>query len=1497
MEVAMFRFFTHWIIVLLLFLLSSMVWAQFPSMIGFDRYDISDSEAEILGVFTDSRGFIWVSTESGAFRFDGREFLHIKKELAGTYVMDISEAPDGELWFATSGGITSLNTSAWEFTQYYHDPENPDSLGNSFVNDLHFDSKGRLWVAHDGGIDLMNTQTGKISHFGQNPENNANLQEGPWPGKIIEDEKGNFWVGYQNPVYIDRFNPGTSTFSRFDYRHPQKYIPNGYIKDLRPGNGKLWVSTTKDTGLYSIDLDSEEVTHYQHNSGDLSSIGAVNIYQSFIDRTGKIWMATDGGLDFFSADTGEFLHIPPDSDDNLKMKAPPRGITEDLSGNLWIVSFEGLYRTSLNNYMFQTIPTSLFVTGNLAEPSGEFWVTTLEEGPLHFNKNLTLSKHYQKDQSSWGMTYDNAGIPWGMAYDDTGIPWTSIVGQGPHQYDPQTDSFKLLPFGEYSEELRWAIVTNDSSGGTWFLSLTRAFQYKNNVLKPLTYNETDPDSGEKVQKEFIAWTVKNILVDSKERTWIGTSIGLYKVGQHQQGLSVYKADPLKEGTISNAQITGIVQSKNEDVWISTMQGLNRYLPETDTFEIVDTNDGLPSDGITSMVVDESGILWLGTARGIIRFDPDSRDISVFGPEHGAFIGGGIVTGSFGSDGRIYMGGPIGITRFDPAEIRKSTFTPPVQLLGLQLTDSQEGSLSKQTTPDELNLPWTNESFTMEFSAMDLTKPESVKYRIRLNGWDNDWIELGNDNSIRYTNIPGGSYEFLVNATNADGVWTTEDKWARMNIHIATHPLKTPGAVMSYIFLGFALITGIFMRYRAIQRKKLLQEQFISDRLRNVDRLKDEFLANTTHELRTPLNGIIGIAESLIDETGETVSSGTKKELSLIASSGRRLSCLINDILDFSRLKKGDIEIQKDRVDISRLVNTVLVLSRPLCSGKSLELINDVPADLPAAVGDVNRIQQIFHNLVGNAIKFTPEGSVTVSASADSKDFIEITVSDTGPGIPIAKQEEIWLSFRQADASASRDAGGTGLGLPITRRLVELHGGSIRLESEGRKGAAFIFTLPVAGDAAAPAGLRTVASVRDFPGNLSENVGTSIESTLPSVNLPRILYVDDEAINRHVVEQQLKESPYTLSLASTGEEALKQIEKGRRPDLILLDIMMPGMDGYEVCRSIRQKYSPNDLPIIMVTAKNQVADLVEGLSAGANDFISKPCSREELLARIDRHRDVARTHAFYGRFVPKDILGLLEKSDANSLESGTHTEKQMTLLLADFAGNPLIKQSETFAFLSSFLPKVLPVIRENQGIIYRYEGEGVISFFPGSPSKALESSIGIQRLTAEYNTEHRLRGKRAVQINTVLHRGKFIIGTAGDYKFTGEVVLSDALNQILYLRDLARRFSAPVLATESVTLEMNGDFRKRLVAFLNHDSNYGVYEILAGDPRDIDPKIQSLEDFERGIQLFYGSRFDEASVQFGKVLKLNPQDMAAVLHRNRCAYYLTNEPDKEPEIFI
>ncbi len=423
------------------------------------------------------------------------------------------------------------------------------------------------------------------------------------------------------------------------------------------------------------------------------------------------------------------------------------------------------------------------------------------------------------------------------------------------------------------------------------------------------------------------------------------------------------------------------------------------------------------------------------------------------------------------------------------------------------------------------------------------------------------------------------------------------------------------------------LTEAFRTMRTTIARMIAELQIKNAELERMDRLKDEFLANTSHELRTPLNGIIGIADSMLDGAVGPLTEAQNYNVSLVVSSGRRLMTLVNDILDFSTLKHHELQLQRKPLDLRSLTDVVLMLLQPLVSQKPVRLLNRITAEAPAADADENRVQQILHNLVGNGIKFTNEGTVTVSAQLQD-DMVAVTVSDTGIGIPAATQPQIFEAFEQADGSTARKYGGTGLGLTVTKQLVELHGGQIGVTSEVDNGSDFTFTLPVADEAAVPveaadvprkhtqvASLAGLEAPRPLAAQISEDMRGGKESVETQAHL---LVVDDDPVNLQVLKNHLGLQHYALTLATNGSDALAAIDTGLPPDLVLLDVMMPGMSGYEVCRRLREQYPANEVPVMLLTAKNQVQDLVAGFEAGANDYLTKPFSKEELLARVNTH---------------------------------------------------------------------------------------------------------------------------------------------------------------------------------------------------------------------------------------------------------------------------------------
>ena len=442
-------------------------------------------------------------------------------------------------------------------------------------------------------------------------------------------------------------------------------------------------------------------------------------------------------------------------------------------------------------------------------------------------------------------------------------------------------------------------------------------------------------------------------------------------------------------------------------------------------------------------------------------------------------------------------------------------------------------------------------------------------------------------------------------------------------------LATPYiAPFGFLFLvgsqSLALARRFSQAFTTVEQLSAEREGHIQA-LSRMDRLKDEFMANTSHELRTPLNGIIGLAESLCAGAAGHLSPQALTQLAMISSSGRRLHNLVNDILDLSRLKNRDITLHRQAVDLKALIDSVLAVSQPLIQGRQLALVNTVPSDLPLVDGDEDRLQQVLFNLLGNAIKFTDQGEVVVTAVAGRSE-IEVAVRDTGIGISADKLDSIFHAFEQVDSSASRNHGGVGLGLGISRHLIELHGGRVWAESTPGAGSTFRFTLPVAAQASLPTAAGAMDRYRTSSPVTNPAVATHHTSIpTPAPNAPRVLAVDDDPVNLQVVHNHLTVEGMAMTSAASGREALALIEQGEVFDLVLLDVMMPGMTGYEVCRTLRHRYNTAELPVIMLTARNRVADLTEGLNSGANDYLGKPFAREELLARVHAQLRVRKAH--------------------------------------------------------------------------------------------------------------------------------------------------------------------------------------------------------------------------------------------------------------------------------
>jgi two-component system sensor histidine kinase ChiS len=716
---------------------------------------------------------------------------------------------------------------------------------------------------------------------------------------------------------------------------------------------------------------------------------------------------------------------------------------------------------------------------------------------------------------------------------------------------------------------------------------------------------------------------------------------------------------------------------------------------------------------------------------------------------------------------------------------------------------------------------------------------------------------------------------------------------------------------------------IFSRQRQIIQKLQLEQQQLKNQnaeltkqnqeLQHLSYLKDEFLIHTTHELRTPLHGMIGITESLLDGVAGEVSPQLAKNLSLVMESSYRLSNLVNDILDFSQMQFRQLELQVQPVAMKEITDVVVTVSRMLIKDQDVELINLISADLPPVQADPDRLQQILYNLVGNAIKFTPGGKIEITAAllppaADrsTNPLLAITVRDTGVGIPESEYDRVFRAFTQIDNLTNQvdqtnpqthpPLQGYGLGLSIAKQLVEIHGGSIKLESLVGQGSAFTFTLPIAAATAIPSpslkiSIKTLLKRQVI---IDDQTIAYEDQRIPHQSATatyKVLVVDDDRINLQIISNYLKRYNYTIAQALSGQEAMAAIEGGFMPDLILLDVVMPEMSGYEFCQKIRLQFPADELPIIMLTGRRQVSDLVEGLNLGANDYLTKPISKNELLARISTQLYLSQLNLAYSRFVPRQFLQLLQKDSIIDVQLGDQVQKEMSVLFADIRNFTTLSEqmslTENFKFINSYLSRMEPEILANHGFIDKYIGDALMALFSGSADDAVKAGIAMLETLKEYNQHRGNSGYAPIKIGIGINTGSLMLGTIGGKNRMDGTVISDAVNLASRLEGLTKEYTVPLLISHHTFWKL-ADANKYCIRLIDRVQVKGktewvtVSEVFDADPPEIRAgKLATLTLFMEAWLHYNQNHLTEAEEVFQECLRLNPGDQVSQVYLKRC----------------
>lgn len=1164
---------------------------------AFDTTSLSDND--ITALLVDSRGRLWVGTRDGGLnRFDrSRKTFRHYPEGPTQPITAIAEDHGGNVWIGTAGdGLYRLAGEVVDapepvFERYVHDPDDPRSLSHDRVYAVLIDGRGELWVGTNLGLDRLDLSRPDVAGFtryGGDPASADGLIDQRVTA-LHEDREGRLWIGSI---------PGISVFDRDrekidHYYHRYRTDRYGWgqaVQLLEDRVGRIWLSTYAE--LMRFDPETETFSYIRHDPLDPRSINSNTPTALFQDRSDVLWVGTNGyGINVHDPKADRFRTFRRPDDFGSRLSGfSVYTLFEDAAGDIWIGAGV-LYRWDRRAGELVSFETSsdrpddfgnTAVWSILEDPTGFLWVGT-HEGLYHYEIATGRYRQYSYDPN------DPDGLPEKEVFDvykaRDGALWVVTANYLARLTDPATRRFRSYRYNERPIRDQWAF--------------------------PDTYQ------------------------DAEGIFWLGSPQGLVRFDPGTESFRRYRHDPLRFSSLSHDIVRSIRPDPREPgryLWVGTAGGgLNRFDIEDETFIHFTEAAGLPNNVVYGVLADDAGTLWMSTNKGLSRFDPETGHFRNYDADDGLQSNEFNSGAYFESDsGVMFFGGIYGFNYFRPDEIEDNPHVPPVVITGFRRGNQYESVLDSGTVlptaiseARTLDLSYRDDVITFEFAALDYSAPSKNRYAYRLLGFNDQWIHSGDVRAATYTNLPPGSYVFQVKGSNNDGIWNEEG--VSLALGIAPPWWRSWWAYILYALAILATLYGLrlYELNRLRLKSRLEVEQVEAGQLRALDRARSEFFANVSHEFRTPLTLTIGPLDDLRAGLHGALSAAAIEQVELARRNAGRVLELINQILEVSRLESGGMPLRARRLDLRALVGGVAEAFAPLAERKALRFDVNVPDEPLFLFADPEQLEKALSNLLSNALKFTPAGgTVRLSVEMDPE-TARVAVRDSGPGIPAAELPRVFLRFHRVNESSRGVQAGTGIGLALAKELVELHGGTLSVESEEGFGSTFTVSLPrgrahLADDQIVEDGSAEPwsPSATPLPLPTGPDSGDGVAAAIGDAeeDVTTVLVVEDNPEVRAYVRKHLAPT-YRVLEAVDGEGGL---EMARRllPDIVISDVMMSGMDGYELCRTLKEDPQTDYIPVVLLTARAAAEDRLTGLRQQADDYLTKPFDVEELRARVE-----------------------------------------------------------------------------------------------------------------------------------------------------------------------------------------------------------------------------------------------------------------------------------------
>ncbi len=1165
-----------------------------------------------------------VHSQQGVLTF---ESLSVEEGMP-TAVWSILQDRTGYLWFGSYSGLHRYD--GYSFLSYKHDPDDTSSVDRN-VDPVYEDKKGGLWAGSPLGLQKFDPTTGTFSHYTPDPSNTGGAYSNS-VSAICEDKNGVFWVGTVRGLYHFNRTTGQFTTLRIDTVDPGRITSNFVNAIYEDREGSLWIAARE--GLDRYDFAKGEFIHCWSNPasryrewGDTSMYFVATLCE---DEGGILWLGTNGGLVEFDPRQGTFARYrfnPPEGRNRIYELCQDRA-----TGSLWLATGRELLSFDPKSKTFARY--GYRANAVCRERSGTLWVGT-NTYIQKLNRARQPFKKYPMSEIAHVVKEGKEGVLW-------------ILGPNAYRkFDIRREEFVPYSFGEdsvifvynaggdvllYSE--RDTVFTVDSSG-TWHVWGTYSQDFMHTVsiswkgskgywigsrFGGLFFLEFETKRLKEI-KNF-GLHIDFIYEDAGGMVWVATFLGkLFCYDRARDTAIEFISASRSPSTNSGRRVYDIYEDTKGTLWFATTDGLNRLDRSTDRFVRYSEKNGLASNNVRGVLEDDHGCLWIATNKGISRLDPETGRIKNFDITYGLeptadwSWGRGCRT----RNGEMYFGGAGGFTRFHPDSVIENRFVPPVVVTSFRKLDKPY-----PLTPD-LRLAYDENFIGFEFAALSYVSPERNQYAYKLEGLDKDWVHAGTRRYASYPGLEPGEYIFRVRGSNNDGVWN--EAGTSVAIVIVPPWWKSAWAYLLYVMviLTVLYVTWQMQVKRIRMRHEYEMSRFEAKKFHELDEMKSRFFANISHEFRTPLTLILGPVRQAI----ETIEDEkVRSDLKVVHKNANRLLGLVNQLLDISTLESGTMRLRTVSQDIVPLLKALVLSFTSYAERKRITLRFTAGEDEIRAYVDKEKVEKIITNILANAFKFTPEaGRIDVTVT-QSQDRVTVAVRDTGIGIPSDRIPRIFDRFYQVDGSHTRTQEGTGIGLSLTKELVELHRGSIEVESTEGKGTTFTVHLPLGKAHLKPEeicgpeddeGKGVVAGGRAsvvpeemvYPEETKpEKVGIG---AITDTGKALLLIVEDNADVRRYIATNVKKD-YRVLEAMDGEDGWhKSVEY--LPDVIVSDVMMPRMDGFALCNRLKTDERTSHIPVILLTAKASSRDKIEGLKTGADDYIMKPFEPTEVTARI------------------------------------------------------------------------------------------------------------------------------------------------------------------------------------------------------------------------------------------------------------------------------------------